>query len=567
MTFDDNYAYIPLFATAAAGAILFVLLIFVKHKKTARVSLITLLADLLLVAASLAGGIKNLNAAGDNAFVLTAFIIFIGAFIFIPYSVILLTFEPRKFDKLVPPSLNRLAARALASEEKKEEEPAAAELTQADTRLLDISAVFMAQANKAFSSDEDGMSQLLDYINKTISAEIKADGGAILMVDDFDDVITVKSFDGDFPPPYKLPSDMPHKPVRVATNFKFASFPLRDNLFGEVATAGKPELITRPELDSRIYQNGPEEFLECGSYIVVPLKNNDNVIGVTAFARRHGAELFTENELNVAVTLSEFASAAILNVLSVKEIIEHSELSKEANIASRIQDMLRPAKLPAVQGAQLGSIWTPADGVCGDYYDIIVSRKDRISFVMSDIAGKGINSCIVMSMMHAMVRLVVNTRQSTGTILSWVNRGIAGESFSADHFGSCALINYNPELQNIEFSTGGTTPIYYFDSATKRISRISEASEPIGVEKSTEYKDFVQKVKSGDIIITCTDGLTETLNESGQQYTEERLLKIVASSSASSGKDIANTVKADIKNFCGNAPQHDDRTLLVIKIK
>ena len=100
-----------------------------------------------------------------------------------------------------------------------------------------------------------------------------------------------------------------------------------------------------------------------------------------------------------------------------------------------------------------------------------------------------------MTMIRAMLRLVVNTKQSAGTILSWVNRGIAGESFSTDHFGSCALINYNPETQTMEFATGGVTPVYYFDSETRKFSRISQHSEPIGVEKTTEYKDFVQKVK------------------------------------------------------------------------
>ena len=102
-----------------------------------------------------------------------------------------------------------------------------------------------AKSAEAFA-DEDGMSLLLNHINKTIRDEIKADGGAILLIDDFEDIIAVKSFDGDFPPPYKLPSDMPHKPIRVATSFKFATFPLRDNIFGEVAVSGKPELVTKP---------------------------------------------------------------------------------------------------------------------------------------------------------------------------------------------------------------------------------------------------------------------------------------------------------------------------------
>ena len=246
------------------------------------------------------------------------------------------------------------------------------------------------------------MNDLLDFINTTIISTVHADGGAVLLVDDFDDVIAVKSFSGDFPPPYKLPSDMPHKPVRVATNFKFASFPLHDNIFGEVATSGKPELITKPEADDRIYQNGPEEFLECGSYLIIPMKLQDTVIGVMALSRKHGNALFTEEDLKTTATLSEFAAAAIKSVISVKDVVEHSEITKEADIACRIQETLHPAKLPALPGVFTGVFWNPAEGVCGDYYDIIPSRKDRISFVVADIAGKGTNS-----MFSSLVRLAI----------------------------------------------------------------------------------------------------------------------------------------------------------------
>ncbi len=566
MTFTDSYAYIPLFAMAFVALVLFVLLIFVRNKKTARVSFITFTADILLFIACMTGAIGSLTSDSGNAFMITAFILFIASFLFIPYCIILCTFEPKKIEKLVPPAFNKMAEKnaGMQAEVSSQEESS---IAKADSKMLDINKNFMSKATEAYSAGESGTNALLDFINKTIKDEIKAEGAAILLIDDFDDVITVKSFDGDFPPPYKLPSDMPHKPVRVATNFKFASFPLRDNLFGEIATSGKPELITRPELDDRIYQNGPEEFLECGSYIVVPMKSGDSVIGVTAFARKHGSPLFTEEDLTVATTLSDFASAAIKNVIAVKDVVEHSELSKESNIASRIQELLHPSKLPAIPGALLGAIWNPQEGVCGDYYDVIVSRKDRVSFVMSDVAGKGINSSLIMTMIRAMIRLVVNTKQSAGTILSWVNRGIAGESFSTDHFASCALINYNPEKNSIEFATGGSTPVYYYNSQANTFTKISEASEPIGVEKTTEYKDFVQEVKSGDIIITCTDGLVETLNDQGQQYSEETLLNVIAKNHGASSKDIANLVKADIKKFSGSASQHDDRSLLVIKIK
>ncbi len=569
MTLDDTFAYIPLFALAVLSVLLIVLLSAIKKKSTARTSFIFYLSTFITLCSSVMAGVIRMTTPLDepcNAFIIFALGIFLAGIVLIPYCLMLYTFEPKQIVKLVPKSENK---RILAAENQNKQAVSPQETEEAvaySVKMLDLSQDFMVHAADVYSKEE-GLSTLLDYLNKTIGEQIKADGSAILMIDDFEDVITVKAFDGDFPPPYKLPNDMPHKPVRIATSFKFASFPLRDNIFGEIATSGKAELITNPAADGRIYQNGPEDFLECGSYIFVPMKIQDVVIGVTAFARKNGTPLFTEDELKTASTLSDSAAAAVKSVITVNDIIENNSISKETEIASHIQDILKPAKLPIISGAEIATIWNPAEGVCGDYYDVVVSRKDRVSFMLGDIAGKSINSIMVMIMIRSMLRLVVNTTQTAGKILTWVNKGIAGESFSTDHFGSVALINYNPEKKQIEFSSGGNMPVFYYDSKLNTMKELSEPSEPIGVEKSSEYKNYVQNVKSGDIIITYTDGLVETLNDKGQQYTRESLLRIITENHNASGKDIVKIVKNDIKKFCGSVSQHDDETLLLVKIQ
>lgn len=439
------------------------------------------------------------------------------------------------------------------------------ELLEIDDSLLDVSRDFLIHAAKAFSEDS-GLDKLLEYINASIIEETKADGGAILLLDDFDDIIAVKSFKGEFPPPYCIPADIPHKIVRVETNFRFAQFGLSDNIFGIVAKSGKAELITDPLNDSRMYQNEPEEFLRLGTYIFVPLKLKDTVIGVVSLARKFGSEPFTEAEFKAAKVLTSFASSAVNSVYAFHEIVEHSELTREAELACKLQKNLHPKLLPAIPSVTIGNYFNTAEGVCGDYYDVIPSRKDRISFVLADVAGKGMNSLMIMIMLRAILRLVVNTTQSAATILSWANRGISNES-TIDHFASLALINYDSTTGKIQFATAGTTPVYIYRAETKEIKKVSSPSEPIGVEKTTQYVDNEADVKSGDIIVMYTDGLVETVNESGVPYTAGKLTQLIAQNSNLSGKEIANLVKSDIKKFSGSAHQHDDQTLLVIKIQ
>ena len=548
----DAFAYIPLLATVFVAIVLFALLMAINKKRSARISFIVFLSIVIL-----AGGV--IYTLVHPGLMMLSMSIFCAVFIFLPYCIITVMLPAKKIEK-EDEDVEIKPTESVA------QVPAAnIELSDTQKDLLDLSLDFVVFSEKSFSDRKDGLAHVLEHINKTLINITHADGGAILLIDDFEDIISVKSFSGTFPPPYKLPSDLPHKPIRVETSFKFATFPLRDNIFGEVALGGKPELITKPELDDRIYQNSPEDFLRCGSYIFIPMKIGDTVIGEFALARKLGNPVFSEEEFDAAVTLSNFGAVSIHEFTAVQDVVEHNESAKESDIACKIQQLLLQKKMPSIPSADVSVYNSLADGVCGDFYDIIVSRKDRISFTITDVVGKGMNSLMVMIMMRSMLRLIVNTKQTAGTILTWINHGISTES-AIDHFASMALINFDSTTKRINYATGGSAPIWLYSAETNEMSKISEQSEPVGVEKSTVYEEHSRQLKTGDILVMYTDGLVESLDENGVQYSIDNLKKIVKLNHAKSAKDITSLIKSDLKQFNGTVRQHDDQTLLVVKI-
>lgn len=547
----DAIAYIPLFCTAIVSIVLFAFLIIVKRRKTAKVSTILLLSIFILFLACIYTALNP----GITYFVL---MLLVAGVVLIPYVVMLAFGKPKEEVK-----------RQVLTEEQplKKVETIIEEVKPDEINLIEQGKEFIAIASEGFGKKE-GLQNLLNEINKACINVSSADGGALLMVDDFDDVIAVKSFIGDFPPPYELASDMPHKPLRVSTSFKFAQFPLRDNIFGEVASSGKPELINNPKEDERIFENGPEDFLKLGSFIFVPirLKDKGSVIGLIALSKQPNKDGFTQKEYDWVQTLIGFAESALKTTINFQEFKEKQELTKESDIATSMQKLLLPKKLPIIKGISLGAISENTEGVCSDVYDIIQARSDRLSFILMDVAGKGTNSFLVMSMIRAMIRLVVNTTQSAGTILSWTNRGICGE-INFEHFASAALINFNPATKKVQLSTAGTTPVYLYSVAKDTVERKSITCDPIGVEKTASYKDIEFTASQGDIIITFTDGMVEALNADGKQYSVERLTSIIKTNNKLSGKEISDLIKKDIKKFIGNEALHDDQTLLVVKIQ
>ena len=548
---SDAISYVPLFCTAFVSVAIAVLLTVIKIRRTAKVSFIAYFALAVVMFACV-------YTATHPGIMFFSLLILLASLLFIPYCIML------AFGK--PQELVRAEETEDAVEETKPE-VIIEEIQAEKIELVEKGKSFVALASDSFGK-KDGMQALLDAINASCIEVTKADGGAILMVDEFEDLITVKSFSGDFPPPYKLPDDLPHKPLRVSTSFKYAQFPLRDNIFGEVATAGKAELIPVPKMDDRIFENGPEDFLRLGSYIFLPLHlhGKDVVIGVLALSRNPGSEPFGDAEFDWAQTLAGFAEAALKTALNFKQYTEQQELTKEADIASGIQVSLLPKKLPPLAGLNVGSYTEHTSGVCSDIFDVIPARQDRIAFVMMDVAGKGMNSLLVMAMIRAMLRLIVNTTQTAGTILSWANRGICSEP-NTDHFASVALINYDPTRRKVQLSTGGSVPVYRYNAAKNAVEKVSVTCEPIGIEKTTSYKDIEFTAGQGDIIICYTDGLVEALNAQGQQYSLAGLTNIIKANAKLPGKDIANLVKADFKKFIGSETLRDDQTLLVIKIQ
>ena len=100
-----------------------------------------------------------------------------------------------------------------------------------------------------------------------------------------------------------------------------------------------------------------------------------------------------------------------------------------------------------------------------------------------------------------------------------------------------------------------------------RTGNVQNLIEKLEVTDAIKIGDGVDTISEDYIIFTYTDGLVEALNESGQQYSKESLLRVIQENHAKSGKDIARLVKEDVKKFTGSAVQHDDKTLLIVKIQ
>lgn len=545
----NEFQYLPVLISAALTFLVLIFLIVIMARKTANVSFVFFLALVAVITGLVFAYIRK-----DPLFLYL--MLLLASILMLPYAILRACMKKDEKGKKTSSKLKDTITQKRLN----------IVYDDQDVSLLDVNKGFINTMAESFNNPQ-GLTPLLDSYGKKILELTHADGAISLVLDDFEDILNVKSVSGSFIPPYEIPENVPHKPQRVDMNMRYMQFPLKGNIFGAVLTDKVPVMINEPAKDSRIFQNKDEDFLKCGAYIFIPLFVNDRAVGVLGLSKKPENGDFTEAEFDCAKRLGEFEASAIMSTSIHNEIVERFTLAKEGEIACNIQKSIVPAKLPAIPGLSLGTIFNPAENICGDYYDVLVSRKDRISFVMADVTGKSLNSMNVMLQLRAMLRLIINTTQTAGTILSWANRGISSENNTIDHFASVALMIYDSINNKVQYASGGTNPIFLYTKESDVVKEISKIQEPVGVEKTTEYADNEISVNSGDIIITCTDGLIEALNGDGHQYGKTNLEKVVKAYHSLDGKEIANKIKTDVKKFCGSAAQHDDQSLLVIKIK
>jgi len=431
--------------------------------------------------------------------------------------------------------------------------------------LLPVGNTFLIKAAEAIRQQID-TAGILGFINKIMIERLFADGGVILTIGEFEDVLSVKAYSGNYPPPYKLPDDVPHQQEQVETNFKYAEFPLNKSFFGEAARSAKPILIENAQEDDRIVVNGEEPFLVPGSLLTLPMVYHDTIGGVISLSRSTDHAPFTESDVKIGEILTSYATAALKLIYDLQEETELNTIENETDIASRIQKILLPKKLVDTANLNFSVLFNQARGVCSDYYDIIQNQKDRLFCITADVAGKSIHACIVMVMIRSLLYLITNTAQNTQSILDILNKGITGK-ISIDHYASISLLAYIPAEKSIEYVNAGTQPLILWKASTKKLVRLEQKSDPIGVDSKSTYTCKKIQVEKGDIAVLFTDGIIETLNDRGEPFGLKALAELLTANASLPAKTITDKINKQIKMFMGKTLPHDDQTVMIIKVK
>ena len=407
--------------------------------------------------------------------------------------------------------------------------------------------------------------RVLDLSVKSIVENTSASSGAIFLIDEYDDVLTLKARHGYFPPPFPVPRAVRNKIGGVEKYLESAKIKLGQTIFGEVAQSGESRYIRSVAEDSRMEQNTRRDELSMSSIIVIPFIVLQRVFGVLGLVKRDEGDFFSENDFDRAKLFADYVSLILENLFTYIELLEKQEIEREVGIAADIQTKLLPKLLPKIKNAGVSAYSIPARGVSGDYYDIIPLREGKFAMVICDVAGKGVPASLVMVMIRTIIHLIASSSRSTAQIVSWINKGIAGK-IDIDRFATLSFFTFDPATGALQYSNAAHHPAMIYRAVAGSVEQLDTDGLPIGIEHEARYSQRETRLANGDIIMMYTDGVVEAMDSRGRQYEDERLKSIFVDNASLGAEDLLKVIRTDIDAFVGNAKQHDDQTLMLMKM-
>ena len=425
---------------------------------------------------------------------------------------------------------------------------------------------FMLEISGSISI-ESNLDRVLEIVIESAVKNTAADAGSVFLVDELDDsIIKQKIAIGLLPPLFQVSSESITDMEKLVDIVHNTPIPMGETIIGRAVESGSNFFIRDISLEAQLKQNQEEgSLLYISSIIVVPLIISSRVLGTLVLAKTRPGEKFTDIDFNHIRTFSDYAALTIDNIYNYRDLIEKSELHREIMVAADIQKNLLPGSIPDTKGLSFAAFTEAARGVSGDYYDFFRLDKNNSAIVICDVVGKGIPASLLMIMIRTIIRLAASPRRNAAQVLTILNKAIIGRT-DADQFATMSFIIYNESTKEVAYSNAAHAPLLHYQSISRSFLEIDTPGLPIGIESTETYAQKVITLDQNDILALYTDGITEARNIENKEYSQYSLQRVIRNDAHLTPEKLIASVRADLNSFVGDSLQHDDQTLLIMKV-
>lgn len=334
----------------------------------------------------------------------------------------------------------------------------------------------------------------------------------------------------------------------------------------EVAGKGQAVLVVDAALDDRF--TGSESVVASGirSVIAAPLADAEGVLGLLLLTSTAAVRRFVEQDVELLISIASAASLRVRNIALAEEAAARRVLERELALAHEIQMAMLPQRLPERPDVAVAAALTPARSVGGDLYDVILDDRDRLWFVIADVAGKGVSAALYAAVVKTLFRAVAGTGADLLAVVALMNRELARENDRL-MFSTAIVGNLDLSSGAVAFVDAGHNPPLV--AAGGRVaSPVTRKCMAFGVDAEAPYRVSDLVLATNDTLVLYTDGVTDARSVSGELFGAVRFEASVARGSWSDvPAAIVESAMTDIARFSAGAPAEDDITVLAMRYR
>ena len=309
-----------------------------------------------------------------------------------------------------------------------------------------------------------------------------------------------------------------------------------------------------------------------GSQLLLPFLVKDQLLGFMSLGPKQSEAPYSALDLRLLRTVAVQTSFALensrLTAAVAAEVARRERMNRELEIAREVQEQLFPQSYPPVAGLDYAGRCRPALGVGGDYYDFLALRDGGLGIAIGDVSGKGIPAALLMAGLQASLRgQTLSGPGDLAGLMSNINRLIYDAS-PANRYATFFYAEYAPGTRGLRYvNAGHNAPMLFRGGAAGgEVVRLDRGGSVIGLLWPASYEEASVTLEPGDLLVAFTDGISEAMNAADEEWGEERLCQAVRACAGLTAAEVLDHVLRAADAFVAGAPQHDDMTLVVVRV-
>jgi sigma-B regulation protein RsbU (phosphoserine phosphatase) len=307
-----------------------------------------------------------------------------------------------------------------------------------------------------------------------------------------------------------------------------------------------------------------------GAQMLLPLLRRDELLGFLSLGPKASEAPYSSTDLDLLGSVGSQVALAVensrLTATIATEAAERQVILRELAIARDVQQRLFPQVHPPVPGIEYAATCRPAHEVGGDYYDFIELPGNALGVAIGDVSGKGVPAALLMANLQATLRgQTVSGDYNLDHLLCNINRAVYAAS-PANRYATFFYGHYRPDSRGLTYiNAGHNAPILLRSSSNNQIIRLEAAAPPVGLFPGGEFQSAHIDLIEGDLLIFYTDGISEAMNNSEQEWGEDSLIEVAQKMGNVPPSVLLEEIFRAADEFTAGAPQHDDMTLIVFR--